>query len=235
MKKISNPLQACNDIFLKPNQVFATLLEKQNWAWLPFAVVITMAILPSYYYFNFVDFNWYIELIINTQYQDVSPSEQDMFRNNMDLPQVLTFTVVGSTLGYILINGILATYLNIMTRIDEENVNGFADWYGFTWWVSLPVIFSSLFSMVMILLSDSPQLSPTALGVTSVAYWFNVPMDSQWFNLAQGIRLESFWIMYLIAVGINQWTRININRIYFISILPYLLIWTLWGAYIALS
>ena len=228
MEKVSNPFQACNDIFFKPNRVFATLLEKHNWSWLAFAIVIVVGVLPSYMYFNFVDFDWYRELVITTSFADVSPAEQDMVRQSMSPEQTLTFSLIGVVIGSIIINAVMAIYLNITTKMDEENINGFTDWYGFTWWVSLPMVVGSLISILIILMASDHQLPPTDLNPTSLAYWLGIEMGSDWFTLTQMVRLETFWSMYLIAVGISQWTRLPAQKAYIIAAAPYLTIWTIW-------
>lgn len=234
MDAVTNPFQACNDIFFKPNRVFAALAVKHNWSWLAFAFVIALAILPNYFYFNFVDFDWYREYIINASYADVSPAQQDAVRQALNPQQTIMFTVVGVFGGFILINAILATYLNVSTKIDEENVNGFTDWYGFTWWVSMPILLGSLLSVLIILVAPDHQLSPADLSPTSLSYWLGLELGSDWFALAQNVRLEAFWTMYLIAVGISQWTRIEARRAYIIAAVPYILVWGIWGLIVAL-
>ncbi|WP_026374493.1 YIP1 family protein [Aestuariibacter salexigens] len=233
MHHVSNPFQACNDIFIKPNGVFAAIAEKHNWSWLPFFMVIVASSLPVYMYFNFVDFAWYTDLIISSTYGDLSPAEQDSIRQNMSRETVLTFALIGNFLGYIVINALVATYLNLVTKSDEENLNGFTDWYGFTWWVAMPVVIGALVSLAVILLSGDHQLQPASISPTSLAFWFGTDMGSDWFALSQSIRLEAFWSMYLMAVGVSQWTRFETQRAYIIAIAPYALIWTVWALFAA--
>ena len=140
MSEVTNPIQACSDIFFKPNGVFAATNVKHNWSWVPFIAVIVIAVLPAYMYFNFVDFDWYTDLIINSTYADVSPNEQNMIRQNMSQDSVLLFSVIGAFIGYIVLNSLLATYLNLATKSDEESLHGFTDWFGF-----LPVNVSTKF------------------------------------------------------------------------------------------
>ena len=35
MSEVTNPIQACNDIFFKPNGVFKAVNEHNNWSWVP--------------------------------------------------------------------------------------------------------------------------------------------------------------------------------------------------------
>ncbi len=228
MQAVANPLQACSEIFFKPNGVFATLNVKHNWSWIPFLLVIIMAILPTYLYFNFVDFDWYRDLIIATNYGDSSPNEQQMMRANMSINGMMLVGTVGGFIGYVLMNAIIATYLNLMTRNDETNTNGFTDWYGFTWWISMPVIFSAFIAIVVIALASDHQLSPVSLSPTSLAFLLGLEMDSDWFGLAQTVRLESFWTIYLMTVGISQWTSFSSKKALITACIPNALLWSIW-------
>lgn len=230
MSGVTNPLQACNDIFFKPNGVFRAINERDNWSWLPFIIYLTMTILPAYLFINYVDFEWYKNLIIESQYGNQSPAEKEMISTNMTQPQVMIFMMVGGVLGPIVINAILALYLHLTTKSDEENLNGYTDWYGFTWWIGMPVVVSSLVAIVLLALSSDHQVLPTIISPLSVAYIFNVPMSSEWFSFAQSLRLESLWTIYLINVGLSQWTNFPAKKCTLIAVAPFAVIWTVWLA-----
>lgn len=228
MQQVNNPFQAMKDIFVKPNQVFATIADTHNWSWLPFILISVATAVPLYLYFNFVDFEWYRELIVQASAGDLSPAEQNMFRSNVHQAQILWASVFGGILSITVSNAVLALYLNITTKADEECVQGYTDWYGFTWWASMPSVVIGVIATVIVLLARDPQLSPVSISPTSLAFIFGVDMASPWSTLAQAIRLESVWVMYLIAVGLSQWTRLPVKKTYAIAIAPYALIWGIW-------
>jgi hypothetical protein len=232
MHIVSNPFQACNDIFFKPNGVFKAIGEKQNWSWIPFFILMIMAVVPGYLYINFVDFDFYVDLIINNQYANSSPAEQQMIRDNMNPSQIQLFMIVASIIGFIIINAILALYLNFATKSDENNLNGYTDWYGFTWWASMPIVLNSALAMLIIALADDHQIGPEALNPTSIGYLLNIAMDSPWYTLSQSIRLESFWTMYLISVGVAQWTNFSNKKAILVAVAPYVIIWLVWLLFI---
>lgn len=233
MQQVSNPFQAMKDIITKPNQVFATISEVHNWSWIPFLFITVIGALPIYLYFNFVDFPWYTELMVQSVAGDLSPAEQNAMRNMMsDQAQSLWAGVFGSVFVAIISSAILALYLNLFTKADEECVQGYTDWFGFAWWISLPIVVASLMSIVVVLLAQDNQLSPVSMAPTSLAFIFSIEMTSQWSSLMQSIRLESIWVMYLTAVGLSQWTNFTANRNYTIAIAPYLIIWIIWTLFI---
>ncbi|MBC3764482.1 Yip1 family protein [Neptunicella marina] len=228
METITNPFQACSEVFVKPNRVFATLQEKHNWSWIPFFLILFMAILPTYLYFGFVDFDWYKEFLVQIQMADKSPAEQQSFRDNFSIEQVKIFSIIGVTVGLIVINAIVAIYLNAMAKMDDNNVNGFTDWYGFTWWTNMPIVISGLISLLMLALASDHQIPPTALSPTTLSYALSLPMNSDWYGLTSNIRLESFWSIYLTAVGVSRWTQLSNGKCWMIAIIPTALIWGIW-------
>ncbi len=228
MHTVTNPIQACNDIFFRPNGVFKAVNEHNNWSWIPFIIVVLMGLLPQYLYLNTVDFGWYQDTIINAQYGDLSPAEQDTYRQGMTKTAITAFAVVGTVIGMIVINAIVATYLNLATRSDETNANGFTDWYGFTWWAGMPIVFSALIGIVLLLLNNDPQISPAITLPLSLAYWFNVPMTSDWFAFLQSIRLDTIWSIYLTMVGVSQWTSFSVKKSAVVAIAPFAIIWSIW-------
>lgn len=229
MPSISNPFQACRDIILKPNGVFATLRTTDNWSWIPFLLIILASLAPIYSYFHSVDLQWYKELIIQSSAANISPGEQNFLRNSMTQTNLLWSTSIAIVFSLIAGNAILAGYLHICAKADEECVQAFTDWYGLTWWINLPSILTSLLALVIILLSQGGQLSPVVMNPASLAFLFSVSEQSPWYNLSQAIRLENIWMIYLIAVGLSQWTQFSKNRCYLIAILPFALIWLIWA------
>lgn len=233
MQHVSNPFQAMKDIVTKPNQVFATISEVHNWSWIPFLLIAVIGAIPIYLYFNFVDFTWYNELMVESIAGGLSPAEQSAVRNAMtDQAQSLWAGVFGSVFVLIISNAILALYLYFSTKADEECIQGYTDWYGFAWWVSLPTVVASLISIILVLVAQDNQLSPLTLAPSSLAFIFSIETTSQWASLMQSIRLESIWVMYLTAVGLSQWTHFSANRNTIIAVAPYLFIWVIWALFI---
>jgi hypothetical protein len=228
MESVTNPFQACQNIVLKPNGVFAKLRITHNWSWIPFLLIISVAVLPELYYFTSVDIDWYRELIVQTSAANISPAEQNLIRQSLNKELLLWGGTLGAALYLIIINAVLAVYLNICAKADEECVEGFTDWYGFTWWLNLPILLVNLLSVVMIYFSETNQISPLIMHPTSLAYIFSMEMNSVWFGLCQSVHLEHFWFMYLTTVGLAQWTQLSQKRIKIIAMAPYTIVWSIW-------
>lgn len=224
MHPVNNPIQAVNEIFYRPNAVLKTLESKDNWSWIPFIVIIAIGMLGPYLYFGFVDFAWYKQLIIDSQFADLSPSEQASYTEGMTPASSRIFTMVAVFLGTIIINGIIALYLNLATRSDENHANGFMDWYGLTWWVALPTLLNGFIAIALIAMASDHQIGPNILSPLSLAYILDIGLDSQWNSLMQGIRLDSVWSIFLLATGIKQWTSFSNQKAWIIAVIPTLVV-----------
>jgi hypothetical protein len=223
MHTVTNPLQACNDIYFKPGGVFTAVGEKNNWSWLAFFIVLLMALVPQYLYVHFVDITWYQDLLIAAE-GDLSPAEIDARRGFMTQSSFMAQHVIGTAIGFIIINAILAVYLHLCTRNDDSHVFGFTDWYGFTWWASMPIVLSSLVSVMILLLSDNHQVAPSVLAPLSLAYLFGVEVTSKWYGLLTAINLVSIWTIYLTTVGVARWTSFSTQKSLIIAAAPTVII-----------
>ncbi|MBU2977345.1 YIP1 family protein [Alteromonas sp. C1M14] len=228
MQGISNPFKAVSEIFVRPNGVFYTLDNTSNWSWIPFFIIAVVGSLPVFIYFNNVDFTWYKDFLVNASLSDVSPAEQQAFTDQLSQPLVKWSSTIGTVIGYMVANAILAVYLMLVTRQDEKSVHGYTDWYGFTWWVTLPVLVSSVLSLVLLLLNGDPQISPSILNPLSVGTLLGVDISSPYSQICESLRLDMLWSIYLTAVGLGQWTQFNSNKAWIAASAPFVIIYTVW-------
>lgn len=232
---INSPLQAVKAIILKPNPVFAKLKGTGNWSWIPFIIVAFCSALPSWLYFNSVDMNWYTDLMVQTELADVSPAEQANMKQMMMLQDDLgSYTAIVTIIGLVLMYGIFALYLHKITQIDEDNVLSYGDWYGFMWWISIPFAVFSLITAGIIVLHGGPEIPPEILSPFSLASLLGLSISSDWFGWAQGIGPDMVWSIYLMTVGVSQWTKLNSRQCLIIASAPFAIIWGLWAVSIVL-
>ncbi len=232
MSSISNPIEGLTNVLIKPNAVFSTLAKVNNWSWLPFILVNFVTILTIYLYFNYVDFNWYIETIISETMANTSPAEQDTVRSTMNPSMMIGIGAGGAIFGVVIVNAILAVYLNSMTKNDDSHVQGFSDWYGALWWIQMPTIVSSAIAIAILLVSSNSELSPTSLSPFSLAFVLGTNMGSEWFNFMTSIRLDTLWSIYLLTSCIAQWTQFDTRKSLIIASAPFVIVFSLWFAYL---
>ncbi|GAB2695642.1 YIP1 family protein [Aliiglaciecola aliphaticivorans] len=224
----NNALQASLQIFTKPNGVFEAVNNNDNWSWIPFLLVMSFVLLPLYLYYNFVDFEWYRNFIVDSTAGNLSPAEQNNIRAQIRPGYLVTGILIVAFLFQVIVNVILAAYLNLVAKTDEDCVNGFTDWYGFTWWISLPAVIGFIAAILVLALAESNQMPISDLHPLALSYWLGLSEDSKWFGLANLIKPELFFSVYLMAVGLSHWTKFKKVKIYTVAIAPFAIIILLW-------
>lgn len=223
MQSVSNPFSASLNVLFKPNGVFSVLSEKQNWSWIPFLLVVTSAVLPIYLYFSVIDFQWYIDLVTHN-----SPPEVKTMMQATDANQMRITASSAVFIGALISGVVFATYLNLVTKIDPDNINGFTDWYGFSWWVSMPVVISNIISLALLVTVSDAQMTPNVLYPLSLAFIFNTSIGSEWLSLLQSTGLSTLWSIYLMAVGVSRWIKVSTQKAFLIATAPFVVIWLIW-------
>jgi len=225
---VSNPFQAVTDIFYRPRAVFDALAVKDNWSWIPFILIILLSLVPIYLYFNMVDFNWYSGVIAQTQLPNASPAEVDALSKAMTLGTTQTITIASIAIGMPIAMAIYAGYFTLWTRNDEKSIQGFTDWYGAMWWITMPTIINALLACIYLLVQEpNTQISVAALAPTSIAFIAGIDMTNQWFNLLNSIRVDSIWTIVLATICLRSWTNFGLTKAAIVAAIPSALIWSL--------
>jgi len=235
MKLSANPLQACIDVLISPTTAFTTVKDKKGWSWLPFILLVTATFSVFLYFYQTVDFNWMLEQMANGMATaGQSDDEIKAFQDNVSHNMMQWGTIIGGTLGIVVINLLVALYYHLTTKITAKNDFKFTDWYGFTWWVGVPTIVSALLSALVIFFAENGHILLQDLQPTSLnSLLFNVTQASAWYQFLEGINLFSFWSIAVATIGLKAWLHINTNKALSISAAPFVIIYGIWALYIA--
>ena len=225
----SNSLQACVDILTSPRETFDALKDKKNWSWVPFGLVIVSSIALFLYYFSAVDFEWMMDQMLD----EMSGEELQAAQEFMTKTSMTWSTTLGGAIGIIVINAIMAVYFNLITKVSSPNEMTFSAWYGFSWWISMPVVVSSLLAGLVIIFSSAGMVSLEDLSPTSLG--FLADRSSSWFGFFSGINLFSLWSIALGTIGLSSWLVLTPKKAFIIAVSPTLAIYTCWVLYISFA
>ena len=120
--ELSNPIQAASEIFYKPLSVFNALSVRENWSWIPFVLVTVILFIPPYLYFGLVDFDWWVDVAMMPNFEDMPPSQQENMLAQYNPAQMQWTGGLSSSVILIFIFAIKAFYFSMMTRDDEKSV-----------------------------------------------------------------------------------------------------------------
>jgi hypothetical protein len=224
--EVNNPIQAASEIFYKPMSVFLALSVKDNWSWIPFILIMVILFIPPYLYFGLVDFNWWLDVAIMPNFEDMPPSQQENMLAQYSPTQMQLTAGLSSSLLLALIYAIKAFYFSMMTRNDEKSVQGFTDWYGAMWWIAMPMLSNALISLILLTLQEpGAQISGAILAPLSLAFILGIDMASPWFNLLVDLRLDVLWSIWLGYVCVKSWTHFSQTKALITACIPATVIW----------
>lgn len=210
--QVTTPLQAASEIFYRPKAVFDTLSSVNNWSWIPFMLVIVMASLPTYLYFQMVDVNWVIDKLVTLQMPDASPAEIENAKRRMP-PEYLTIFVFLIPIALIIFHAIISGFLTFVTRNDEKNVQGYTDWYGATWWITMPFVVNGLVALLVLATYDAgAQIPLAATSPLSLAFIFGVDIGAPMASLLAAIRLDTIWATFIAVYCFSSWTSFSFKK-----------------------
>jgi len=142
-------------------------------------------------------------------------------------------TAVGGIFAFILINTVSAIYYHIATKVTAGSEYKFTQWYGFTWWVSLPAIVSTLLAFLVIIFAPDGMISMQELQPTSFnSLLFFVDPSHAWYGLLEALNLFTFWMIALASVGLRSWLNIDNKKALIIALAPPVVFYGFWALYI---
>lgn len=193
-------------------------------------LMITTAFIVTFLFSN-IDYEWYVEQLVQATAGDLTSAEQDQQRQGMEMmsPGVMgaIFAVIAS-ISIPVIFCIHSAYLVIVSNINNDGFQ-FKQWFSFVAWCSVPMLVALLAQFVTILSSSNGQLVPEALNPLSLnALFFNLDAFAGVGKLLASIDLTMFWSIALLTIGYSQWTGKNIASSLAIVITPYVLYFGGW-------
>lgn len=239
MKQSANALSASIDALFAPTQAFAAVKENKGWSWVPFIIVIVSTVAAFLYYFSAVDMPWLQNQMLE-QTLAASPGltddEIEAVKQAQGEGMIKWGSIIGAPIGFIVMNLVMAVYYNIASKIATKSDVGFTQWYGFTWWVSMPAVVSMLVAMLVVMFAPDGMISMNDLKPTTInSLILGLEMTDKWYGFAEGFELLAFWSIFVATFGLKNWLNIETKQAAIIAALPSVLIFGGWAAYVAMS
>ncbi len=223
------------DIVASPGKALDEIRHHTSWLWWPLLVSILLAAGMFIYYYNWVDFTWFVEETIRQIPAENRAESAEATRQYMQPGIVMWFSVLMVVVMSFVIYTIQATYLHLANKLVTGADIGFGGWFSLTAWANFVNVFGTLAAFATILMADSNQLSSQALAALSLnSLLVHASFDSPWFTWANSLNLIHFWTIALICIGIARWTGVSMVKSAVIAALPWVLIFGIWALKIAI-
>lgn len=233
----ANPIQACLDVLMAPTNAFTNIKDKKGWAWVPFFLVIVMTSVVFVHYFSIVNIDWYQDQSLEQAAAMTGMSFEELKAASpaVEATSAMIQTIVSVAITLIVMNLLSAVYYLLATKVTVKNDYSFKDWYAFTWWTCMPVVVSSLASILVLFFAADGNISLNDIQPTSLnSLIFSVETSHAWYTFLEAINLFNLWIIAIASVGLKVWLNIKTKKAVILALLPSLVIYGLWALYIAL-
>ncbi len=225
MSDSTSSLTLLTNIFTSPQQAFQDLREDYP-VLLPLLTLILVNAALVLLLFTFIDFQWYVDHMVEMQAGDLSLAEQKGVRSAFEMMSPNTMGAIGAgTVAIFLpiVFSLQAAYFVIVSNINNDGFE-FKQWFSFISWCSLPSLMGALASLVVIFTSSNGQFAPETLNPLSLnALFFNLNAVKGLGAVLASIDLSVFWTMTLMTIGYSKWTNKSVPVSFFIILVPYIL------------
>lgn len=230
--KQSNVTVALN-LLTAPREAF-TEIKQFPVKLFPLLLVLAANALVLLWYFNIVDYDWYIDdVLANTSLEGQQLEDARENMASMSQSTMAGFGILGSFAALTAIYLLQATYLSLVAALRGETLK-FSHWFSLVCWAGLPFLLSAVGMVVTILLSPSGQLSTYDLDPLSLRNLGLRTNNDSLQSLFNFISLPMIWSTALILTAYQQWLHAGWLRSAAVVLAPYALILGIW-AYFALT
>lgn len=228
----ANAFAVLLEMFYEPTSAFKQI-KRNARPWLPLAITAIFTALIYTWYFSIVDFSWLADRMA-AEDPNMSKAGRAALQKFLKLG-AFKWSSVGMAVAVPFLAAALYGfyYLLIAKVIDSEE--GFAQWFSFSVWTSVPQILVLPLMSAQIATSPSGQLAMNDLNMTSLnALLFHLPAASPWAGLASAVGAAEIWSIVLVAIGLRVWTQQSRLFCALVAIVPSLLIYGVWSIKLAL-
>ena len=221
------------NIITAPKLAFPAIKEKTSVLF-PFGLILVAAIFSMFYFYATVDFAWMIEQMVNSQTVGKSDAEREAIHKAMSSMSSTVMggsSIAGLVIGMSVFYAILAAYLMLVNKLLDSDNLGFKSWFSFVCWCSIPSIFTSLASLINIMLASNGQITIESLNPISFnnVFLHMVPSDPLFGPLSAWDPMM-LWSIGLMVFGFNQWTGKSLAKSAAIVLAPTFVIYGIWIA-----
>jgi len=221
---------AMADIVAAPGKALDEIKLHTSWLWWPLLIAMLLASGMMIYYYSWVDFPWLVEETIRQVPAEDRAESADAIRKFMSVGTSTWTTVIAIVVMSFIIYTIQATYLHLANKLTTGAEIGFGQWFSFSVWTAFVGVFGALAAFVVIFMADSNQLATQDLQVLSLnSLLVHASAGDPLFTWASSLTLINFWTLFLMSIGYARWTGASIVKSTIIAILPWVLIFGVWG------
>jgi uncharacterized membrane protein YhdT len=225
-----NNLAIAGALATAPSTAYAELRERPRF-WFPLLLIVLTSTAMVYWYYSVVDIEWLKDAMFsqNPKIQAMPEAQRAAAMGMMSRTTMLWGSVAGSLIALPIVFLLVALYFLVAAKVTKQP-QGFKHWFAFTCWSSLPVLLGTVVSAIVLLMSSSPQISPSSLQALSVnELLFHVPLGSPAQPLLDSLTIPSFLSWALMIIGMHTWSQRSWVFSAIVVLIPSVVIYGIWS------
>ncbi len=218
------------NIFTAPQVGMVQVQQRYNVIF-PMFLLTVLSALAMYTYFNLVDYQWYLDYMVEATAGELSKSEQDATRAAMSmLSQSATGSfAAGSLLIFIpIVYAIQAVYFVIVSNVSNDGFE-FKQWFSFIAWSATPGLIVVVAMFAFLLTSSNVQIPPDSLNPLSLnELIFGLEPSQGLGKLLSSIHLGQIWSLAVMVIGYQAWTKKSMAKSAAVVLAPFVIFYASW-------
>lgn len=215
-----------------PSSAFEDLRQRPRF-WFPLLLLVVTTLGLVYWYYSIVDIEWLKDVMFsnNPDIQALPPDQRAAAMALYGRNMLLWGSVVGAVFGIPIVFLVWALYLLLAAKVTKLAPDlRFKHWFAFSAWTSLPLLVSSVVSVILLLLSDTSQISPGVMQPLSLnELVFHRPIGSPGQGMLDMLSIPAFLSWALMIIGVRVWSQRSWAFSTLFILVPTVVIYGIWA------
>lgn len=213
-------------LLTSPRKAFVYIDEHKISGWYAFGFISLFVSLFWFGYYSLVDAQWLrAQSILMMAGANPLPAELEQLEAMMPREtSAMRNAAIFSSVLFMFFQGLmLAAILNVATKIDKSNLDGYFDWLSTAWWSLLPIIPQLILALILMILFNDPQTHAQELMLTSLNQIVGLTPTDKYYSLFSSLDLFNVWAFLLLFYLLTVKTKMTVKQCLGVSATPFIL------------
>lgn len=230
-----NNMELAGAIVTSPSAAFAELKDKPRFI-VPLVVLCVTTAAILFWYYSFVDFDWFKDRLISANPNVGRMTEQQREQAAKAMarmsPNIIMWTSVISVLIMIpAMRALQAVYFLLAGNVVNVRFK-FEQWFALSCWTSLPIVITTASMAVYLLTAGTNQIGYEEVSLLSLnELFFHKTMQDKGFTLWSSLTVLHPWMWWLTVLGVRLWSGRSWLFSSVFALAPVVLIYGAWAAW----
>ncbi|HEY5809365.1 MAG TPA: YIP1 family protein [Povalibacter sp.] len=213
-----------------PSSAFEELRERPRF-WFPLLLLVASTAAMSWWYYSIVDIEWFKDAMVSNDpnMQKLPEAERAAAMSMLTRTTLLWSSVAGAIVALPIVLLLWALYLRLAAKVTKLPQR-FKHWFALSCWTTLPVLLSTVVGAIFLIMSDTPQVSPSVLQPLSLnELLLHRPIGSPGYSLFESLGIPLVLGSILMIIGVRVWSQRSWVFSGIFTLLPTVVIYGIWA------